>query len=74
PPPISSPPTPSARSARSPEDTPMQAMYIAASGMLAQETNVEVISNNIANMRTTGYKRGRAAFQDLPYPNARQPG
>lgn len=52
----------------------MQAMYIAASGMLAQETNVEVISNNIANMRTTGYKRGRADFQDLLYQNVRQVG
>jgi flagellar basal-body rod protein FlgG len=52
----------------------MQAMYIASSGMLAQETNVEVISNNIANMRTTGYKRGRADFQDLLYQNVRQVG
>jgi flagellar basal-body rod protein FlgG len=52
----------------------MQAMYIAASGMLAQETNVEIISNNIANMRTTGYKRGRADFQDLLYQNIRQVG
>ncbi|MCB1493110.1 MAG: flagellar basal body rod protein FlgG, partial [Rhodobiaceae bacterium] len=38
----------------------MQALRIAATGMAAQELNVEVISHNIANMRTTGYKRNRA--------------
>lgn len=43
----------------------MKALRIAATGMLAQEMNVNVISNNIANMRTTGYKRQRADFQDL---------
>src|SRR5258708_30431891 len=37
------------------------------SGKAAQERNVQVISNNIANMRTTGYKRQRAEFQDLLY-------
>lgn len=45
----------------------MQALRIAATGMAAQETNVEVISHNIANMRTTGFKRHRAEFQDLLY-------
>ena len=45
----------------------MQALYIASTGMAAQERNVEIISNNIANMRTTGYKRQRAEFQDLLY-------
>ena len=45
----------------------MKALYIASTGMGAQERNVEVISNNIANMRTTGYKRQRAEFQDLLY-------
>jgi flagellar basal-body rod protein FlgG len=45
----------------------MQALYIASTGMAAQESNVEVISNNIANMRTTGFKRQRAEFQDLVY-------
>ena len=45
----------------------MKALYIASTGMSAQERNVEVISNNIANMRTTGYKRQRAEFQDLLY-------
>jgi flagellar basal-body rod protein FlgG len=52
----------------------MKALHIAASGMLAQELNVEVISNNIANMRTTGFKRQRADFQDLLYQNLRQVG
>jgi flagellar basal-body rod protein FlgG len=45
----------------------VQALYIASTGMAAQERNVEVISNNIANMRTTGYKRQRTEFQDLLY-------
>jgi flagellar basal-body rod protein FlgG len=52
----------------------MQALYIASSGMAAQERNVEVISNNIANMRTTGYKRQRAEFQDLLYQSFRRAG
>ena len=52
----------------------MQALYIASSGMAAQERNVEVISNNIANMRTTGYKRQRAEFQDLLYQSYRRAG
>jgi flagellar basal-body rod protein FlgG len=52
----------------------MKALHIAASGMAAQELNVEVISNNIANMRTTGFKRQRADFQDLLYENLRRPG
>ncbi|WP_068085675.1 flagellar basal-body rod protein FlgG [Polycladidibacter stylochi] len=52
----------------------MKALYIAATGMKAQELNVEVISNNVANMRTTGYKRQRADFQDLLYENKRRMG
>ena len=47
----------------------MRSMNIAATGMLAQQLNVEVISNNIANMNTTGFKRQRAEFQDLIYQN-----
>ena len=43
----------------------MRSLDIAGTGMQAQQTNVEVISNNIANMTTTGYKRRRAEFQDL---------
>jgi flagellar basal-body rod protein FlgG len=45
----------------------MRALSIAATGMLAQELNVEVISNNIANLNTTAFKRDRADFQDLLY-------
>jgi len=52
----------------------MRALNIAATGMLAQELNVEVISNNIANMNTTGYKRQRAEFQDLLYQNLERAG
>jgi flagellar basal-body rod protein FlgG len=52
----------------------MRALDIAATGMQAQQTNVEVISNNIANMTTTGYKRRRAEFQDLIYQNLRRVG
>ncbi len=46
----------------------------ASTGMQAQQTNVEVISNNIANMNTTGYKRQRVEFQDLLYQNLRRVG
>jgi flagellar basal-body rod protein FlgG len=52
----------------------MKALYIASTGMAAQERNVEVISNNIANMRTTGYKKQRAEFQDLLYQTLRRAG
>ena len=47
----------------------MRALSIAATGMLAQQLNVEVISNNLANMNTSGFKRQRAEFQDLLYQN-----
>ncbi|ACL59577.1 flagellar basal-body rod protein FlgG [Methylobacterium nodulans] len=52
----------------------MRALYAAATGMAAQELNVQVISNNIANLRTTGYKRQQAHFQDLLYQNLRRAG
>jgi flagellar basal-body rod protein FlgG len=52
----------------------MRALHTAATGMMAQELNVQVISNNIANMRTTGYKRQRAEFQDLLYEQVRRTG
>ncbi|MGI4976189.1 MAG: flagellar hook-basal body complex protein, partial [Janthinobacterium lividum] len=52
----------------------MRALDIASTGMQAQQTNVEVISNNIANMSTTGFKRRRAEFQDLMYQNLRRVG
>jgi len=47
---------------------------IGATGMLAQQLNVDTISNNIANMTTSGYKRNRAAFQDLMYQTKITPG
>lgn len=52
----------------------MKALGIAATGMLAQQTNVDVIANNIANANTTGFKAGRAAFQDLIYQSERREG
>jgi len=52
----------------------MQALRTAATGMAAQQLNVEVISNNIANMNTVGFKRQRAEFQDLLYQTLVTPG
>lgn len=52
----------------------MRALDIAATGMTAQERNVAVISNNLANMNTTAYKRRRTEFQDLLYQNLRRVG
>ncbi len=52
----------------------MKALGIAATGMLAQQTNVDVIANNIANANTTGFKSGRAAFQDLIYQSVSNAG
>ncbi|PPR65093.1 MAG: Flagellar basal-body rod protein FlgG [Alphaproteobacteria bacterium MarineAlpha4_Bin2] len=52
----------------------MRALNIGATGMLAQQLNVEVISHNIANMNTTAYQRRRVEFQDLLYQNQRRVG
>src|SRR5438105_2162367 len=52
----------------------MRALHTAATGMAAQELNVQVISNNIANLRTTGFNKQRAAFQDLIYDHVRRVG
>ena len=52
----------------------MRSLDIAGTGMQAQQTNVEVISNNMANMTTTGFKRRRVEFQDLIYQNLRRVG
>jgi flagellar basal-body rod protein FlgG len=49
----------------------MRALAIAATGMNAQEQNLEVIANNIANINTTGFKRSRAEFTDLIYQTER---
>lgn len=52
----------------------MRSLSVAATGMQAQQLNVEVIANNISNMNTTGYKRYRAEFQDLLYQTQRRVG
>jgi flagellar basal-body rod protein FlgG len=52
----------------------LRALAIAATGMNAQQTNVEVIANNIANINTTGFKRSRAEFTDLLYQAERAAG
>ncbi|HZP19777.1 MAG TPA: flagellar basal-body rod protein FlgG [Bauldia sp.] len=52
----------------------MRALAIAATGMSAQQTNVEVIANNIANINTTAFKQARAEFTDLIYQTERAPG
>ena len=52
----------------------MRALAIAATGMDAQQTNLEVIANNIANINTTAFKRGRAEFTDLLYQTERAQG
>ncbi len=52
----------------------MRALQIAATGMSAQQTRVEVISNNLANMNTTGYNARRAEFADLHYQQLARPG
>src|ERR1700761_5012968 len=52
----------------------MRALSIGATGMEAQRLNVEGISNNIANLSTTGFKSSRAEFQDLLYQNMRSVG
>jgi len=52
----------------------IRALYSAATGMNAQETNIDVISNNLANVNTNGFKKSRADFQDLMYQYAVEPG
>ena len=52
----------------------MKALQIAATGMSAQQTRVDVISNNLANMSTTGYNARRAEFADLHYQQVVRPG
>ena len=52
----------------------IRALYSAASGMTAQQMNVDNIAHNLANANTTGYKTRRAQFQDLLYQTVIQPG
>ncbi len=51
-----------------------QALWIAKTGLDAQQSRLAVVSNNLANVNTTGFKKGRAIFEDLLYQNVRQPG
>ncbi len=51
-----------------------QSLWIAKTGLDAQQTKMSVIANNLANASTSGYKRSRAVFEDLLYQNQRQPG
>src|SRR5690606_29819012 len=57
-----------------PGDELMRALFTAATGMSAQQTRLDAISNNLANVNTTGYKKSRAEFQDLFYETLRAPG
>ena len=52
----------------------MRALWTAASGMEAQQMNMDVISNNLSNVNTTGFKKSRVDFQDLLYEHLRQAG
>ena len=51
-----------------------QALWVAKTGLDAQQTRMTVVSNNLANVNTTGFKQGRAVFEDLLYQNVRQSG
>ncbi|MDF1485805.1 flagellar basal-body rod protein FlgG [Ramlibacter sp. H39-3-26] len=52
----------------------INSLWIAKTGMEAQQTQLDVVSNNLANVSTTGFKRGNAVFEDLIYQNLRQVG
>lgn len=52
----------------------IRSLWIAKTGLDAQQTNLDVISNNLANTSTNGFKRSRAVFEDLLYQTMRQPG
>lgn len=52
----------------------IRSLWIAKTGLEAQQTQMDVISNNLANVGTTGFKRSRAVFEDLLYQTMRQPG
>jgi len=52
----------------------IRSLYTAATGMQAQQTNMDVVANNLANVNTAGFKKSRAEFQDLLYQTLRSPG
>ena len=52
----------------------LRALYSSASGMEAQQMNLDIIANNLANVNTTGFKKSKIEFQDLLYETKRQAG
>src|SRR5450830_140628 len=52
----------------------IRSLWIAKTGMEAQQTQMDTVSNNLANVSTNGFKKSRAVFEDLLYQNVRQPG
>ncbi|NLO65165.1 MAG: flagellar hook-basal body complex protein, partial [Firmicutes bacterium] len=52
----------------------MRSLWTAASGMVAQQTKIDTISNNLANVNTTGFKKSRVDFQDLLYQTQKYAG
>ena len=52
----------------------IKSLTTAATGMQAQQTNMDVVANNLANANTTGFKKGRAEFEDLMYQTVKEPG
>src|SRR4051795_11601437 len=52
----------------------IRSLWIAKTGLDAQQTQLDVVSNNLANVSTSGFKRSRAVFEDLLYQTMRQPG
>jgi len=62
------------RSGASKESTVIRSLWISKTGMDAQQTQLDVVANNLANVSTTGFKRARVQFEDLLYQNVRQAG
>ena len=52
----------------------IRALYTAASGMNAQQTNIDNVAHNLANVNTTGFKKSRMEFEDLVYQQTKAPG
>jgi flagellar basal-body rod protein FlgG len=52
----------------------IRSLWISKTGLDAQQTQMDVISHNLANVSTSGFKKSRAVFEDLLYQNIRQPG
>src|SRR6478672_4749588 len=52
----------------------IRSLWIAKTGLDAQQTQMDVVANNLANVNTAGFKRSRAVFEDLLYQTVRQPG